>query len=45
MSGQPQDGARKRRNVAIGLGLFLLVALIFLITLVQLRAGILDRPL
>lgn len=37
--------ARKRRNVIIALGIAAFVALVFAITLTQLQAGVLERPL
>jgi hypothetical protein len=37
--------ARKRRNLWIALSVAAFVLLIFLITLAQLKAGVLDRPL
>ncbi len=40
-----QIAARKRRNVFIALSVVAFVVLVFAITLVQLKAGILDRAL
>ncbi|MGE0044970.1 MAG: hypothetical protein AB7J28_03350 [Hyphomonadaceae bacterium] len=40
-----EERARKRRNMWIALSLIAFMALIFIITLAQLRAGVLDRPL
>lgn len=37
--------ARKRRNLWIALSVAAFVALVFLITLTKLQAGVLDRPL
>lgn len=37
--------ARKRRNFWIALSVAAFVALVFLITLTKLQAGVLDRPL
>lgn len=40
-----QIAARKRRNVIIALSVVAFVVLVFAITLVQLKAGVLDRAL
>lgn len=40
-----QLAARKRRNVFIALAIAAFVLLVFAITLTQLQAGVLDRPL
>lgn len=40
-----EEAARKRRNVIIALSVVAFVALVFVITLVQMKANILDRPL
>jgi hypothetical protein len=37
--------ARKRRNLWIALGVGAFVVLVFLITVVKLQAGVLERPL
>lgn len=37
--------ARKGRNLAIALGLFIFVALVFIITLARLGANVLNRPI
>lgn len=37
--------ARKRRNVWIALSIGAFIALVFLITIARLQAGVLDRPL
>ena len=37
--------ARRGRNIALALGLALLVVLIFVVTVVKLGANVLDRPL
>jgi len=37
--------ARKRRNVFIALAIVAFVVLVFAITLTQLQAGVLERPL
>lgn len=40
-----QIAARKRRNMFIALSIVAFVVLVFAITLVQMKAGILDRAL
>lgn len=40
-----QEKARKRRSVWIALALFAFMALVFVITLAQMKAGVLVRPL
>jgi len=40
-----QEKARKRRNLVIALGIAAFMALVFVITLTRLQAGVLDRPL
>ena len=40
-----QESARKKRNLWIALALLGFVALVFLITVAKMKAGILDRPL
>lgn len=40
-----QERARKRRNMWIAVSLIAFMGLVFIITLAQLRAGVLDRPL
>ncbi len=40
-----QEKARKRRNVWIAVSLFGFMVLVFLITLTQMKAGVLNRPL
>ncbi|MGE0829849.1 MAG: hypothetical protein AB7O04_10920 [Hyphomonadaceae bacterium] len=40
-----EEKARKRRNLWIALALVAFIALVFLITITQLRAGVLERPL
>ena len=37
--------ARKRRNVWIALSVFAFIVLVFAITLTQMQANVLDRPL
>ncbi len=40
-----QVAARKRRNLVIALSVAAFVLLVFAITLTQLQAGVMDRPL
>lgn len=40
-----QESARKRRNLWIALALIGFVALVFLVTVAKMKAGVLDRPL
>jgi hypothetical protein len=37
--------ARRGRNIAIAVGLILFVILIFAITMIRLKANVLDRPI
>ncbi len=50
MTGEPQntrelEKRRKGRNLAIGLSLATFVILVFVITIVRLGPGVLDRPM
>lgn len=40
-----QEAARKRRNLWIALALAGFMALVFIITIAKLQAGVLDRPI
>lgn len=40
-----QEKARRRRNLWIALALVAFMVLVFVITLAQLRGGVMDRPL
>lgn len=40
-----QEKARKRRNLVIALSIAGFMALVFIITLTRLQAGVLERPL
>jgi hypothetical protein len=41
----PEEKARKRRNLVLALSIAGFMLLVFFITLAQLKAGVLDRPL
>lgn len=41
----PQNRARRGRNIALALGLVAFAILVFLVTVVRLGANVLDRPL
>jgi hypothetical protein len=40
-----QAAARKKRNVILAVVLLALMALVFFVTLTQLKAGVLERPM